>query len=31
MEKRPWDEIRRSGNKVISLGRKEVLATDIEN
>jgi len=31
MEKELWDEIRRSGNKAISLRRKEVLATDIEN
>jgi len=31
MEKIPWDEVRRSGNKVISSRRKEVLATNIEN
>jgi len=31
MEKKPWDEVRRFGNKAISPGRKEILAMDIEN
>jgi len=31
MEKGPWDEVRKSENKAISSGRKEILTRDIEN